>query len=169
MKLYSLQRRQFIPASRARVFAFFSKPENLSFLTPPGLGFHILTPIPDKMKEGALIDYTIRVAGLPVRWTTIVTHFDPPARFVDVQLKGPYSYWHHTHEFTAVNGGTQMTDTVHYGVPTGIFGKFIRELFIKQQLERIFDYRADRLKQIVPIVENAARSRQKSHTRSDKQ
>ncbi len=169
MRLYSLQRTQFIPAPRSRVFAFFAKPENLALLTPPSLGFNMLTPSPVTMKDGALIDYTIRVAGLPVRWTTIITRFESPARFVDVQLKGPYSYWHHTHEFSAVDGGTQMTDTVRYGIPAGIFGRLVRELFVRQRLERIFDFRAERLKEIVPTMEDAEGPRKKSGKGSDKQ
>ena len=169
MRLYSIQRKQFIPKPRTEVFEFFSKPENLSSLTPPSLGFNILTPVPIGMNEGALIDYTIRLAGVPVRWTTLITRFDPPKRFVDVQLKGPYSFWHHTHEFSAVNGGTEMTDTVRYGAPAGILGRIVRELFVKRQLEQIFNYREERLKKLFPAEKSSQVSSQKFHRRSKKQ
>ncbi len=169
MKLYSLQRTQVIPASRARVFAFFSRPENLALLTPRSLGFTILTPLPVEMNRGALMDYTIRVGGLPVHWTTFITRFDPPNRFVDVQLKGPYAFWHHTHDFSTVRGGTRMTDTVYYGLPGGILGGIIRELFVKRQLERIFEYREKRMKELFPGKEGVETSPQKLHERSRKQ
>jgi len=143
MKVYDLRRRQLIPLPLDQVFLFFERPENLSRLTPPSLGFQILTPPPIQMKSGCLVDYTVRVLGLPVRWTTLITEYDPPRRFVDVQLKGPYSYWHHTHEFEAVEGGTMMTDTVRYVLPFGWLGGVAHALFVRRQLRRIFDYRSE--------------------------
>ncbi len=169
MKLYEIHKQQFIPRPRSEVFEFFSKPEHLTLLTPPGLGFHILTPVPIGMDKGALIDYTIRVAGVPVRWTTLITLFDPPARFVDVQLKGPYAYWHHVHEFSAVDGGTEMSDTVRYGIPAGVLGGIVQKLFVKRQLEQIFNYREEQLKKILPPRVRSQVSRQQSRTRGKKQ
>ena len=142
MRVYELKRTQVIPVPRDQVFAFFERPENLSELTPASLGFQILTPSPIEMKSGSLIDYTVRVSGLPVRWTTLITDYDPPRGFVDVQLRGPYSFWHHTHTFEAVESGTLMTDTVRYVLPLGLLGRLAHALFVKRQIRGIFDYRS---------------------------
>lgn len=143
MKLYELKRMQMLTLSIDQVFAFFERPENLAKLTPPSLGFQILTPSPIEMKSGSLIDYAVRVKGMPVRWTTLITDYDPPHRFVDVQLKGPYSFWHHTHEFETAESGTQMTDTVRYAMPFGVLGRIAQRLFVTRQLQKIFDYRSE--------------------------
>ncbi len=141
MKLYELKRKQMLTLSIAKVFTFFERPENLAKLTPPSLGFRILTPSPIEMKAGSLIDCAVRVKGMPVRWTTLITDYDPPHRFVDVQLKGPYSFWHHTHEFETAESGTRMTDTVRYAMPFGVLGRIAEGLFVTRQLQKIFDYR----------------------------
>ncbi len=143
MRIYELKRHQMIPLPLDQVFAFFERPENLAKLTPPSLGFQILTPSPIEMKSGILIDYTIRVLGLPVRWTSLITSYDPPHRFVDVQLKGPYSFWHHTHQFEAVEEGTMMTDTVRYALPLGWLGRIAHLFFVNRQIAWIFDYRSE--------------------------
>ena len=143
---YTLHRRQFIAAPRAEVFAFFSRPENLALLTPQDLGFRILTPSPVRMEGGALIDYTIRILGAGIRWTTLVTEYEAPHRFVDVQLRGPYAYWHHAHEFTAIEGGTEMTDTVTYAMPLGVLGSVAHALLVRRKLEAIFDFRRERVR-----------------------
>ena len=106
MNVHTLTQRQLVPAPIGDVFAFFSRPENLERLTPKTLGFRILTPMPIEMKEGAVIDYAIRIAGVPVRWTTLITLYEPHHRFIDVQQRGPYAYWHHTHTFTETPDGT---------------------------------------------------------------
>ena len=94
------------------------------------------------MRAGALIDYTIRVLGLRMRWTTMITTYDPPSKFVDEQLKGPYSFWHHTHAFVEENGGTRMVDTVRYALPFGAVGALAHPLVVRRQMRRIFEYRA---------------------------
>ena len=93
------------------------------------------------MREGALIDYEIRVGPLPMHWRTLITAFEPPYRFVDEQLSGPYTFWHHTHTFTTVPGGTLISDHVCYLVPFGLFGSIANKLFVRRQLETIFSYR----------------------------
>ena len=168
MKLYNLQRKQTIPRRRDEVFAFFSKPENLSLLTPPNLGFNILTPVPIRINEGTLIDYTIRVAGLPVRWKTLITLFDAPKTFVDVQLKGPYSFWHHTHQFADTGDSTEMTDSVRYAMPAGFLGSIVHLLFVQRQLKRIFDYREQRLKEFFPDKGSVVSSTRKENKRRKK-
>ncbi len=143
MKTYFLQRKQLVQKPLDEVFAFFSQPENLGRLTPKNLAFQILTPSPIYMKEGALIDYRIKIAGLPVRWTTLITAYEPPHRFVDVQLKGPYRYWHHTHTFVTTEDGTLITDEVHYALPFGPLGNVVHKLAVKGQLDHIFSRRGE--------------------------
>jgi ligand-binding SRPBCC domain-containing protein len=168
MKTHTLQRRQFIKKALSEVFAFFSEPGNLALLTPRKLGFKILTPLPIQMKNGALIDYTIKLLGINVRWTTFVTHFEPPQRFVDVQLRGPYSFWHHTHEFTETQGGTEMTDTVTYALPLGIIGTVMHELIVKRQLDAIFNYRKGAVEAVFSQERAGASHPQKARRRSKK-
>ena len=103
--MHTLTTEQTVTAPLAQVSDFFSRPENLARLTPPHLAFEILTPLPVTMRPGAVIDYLIRLGPLPMRWRTLISDFDPPHGFVDQQLSGPYSFWHHTHTFIAVPGG----------------------------------------------------------------
>jgi ligand-binding SRPBCC domain-containing protein len=139
---YVLERKLFLPVPPDEAFRFFDRPENLAEITPAELGFRILTPSPIAMKEGALIDYTIRVLGMPVRWTTLITSYNPPRGFVDQQLRGPYSFWHHTHAFRAVDGGTEMADTVRYLLPFGPLGALAHAVAVRRQLENIFEHRS---------------------------
>ena len=141
--MHHLQRQQFVPVPRDDVFAFFGEPENLARLTPAWLGFRILTPSPLTMKEGALIDYEISLGPLPMRWRTLITDYDPPHSFVDVQLTGPYSFWHHTHTFTPTEGGTLIGDHVRYLLPFGALGGLVQKLVVRRQLDTIFRFRED--------------------------
>jgi ligand-binding SRPBCC domain-containing protein len=150
MKLYSLEARQLVPNPITEVFAFFSKPENLQLLTPENLGFRILTPSPIRMKEGAIIDYTIRIALMPVRWTTLITSYEPPYRFADIQLNGPYAYWHHTHTFTGTDDGTLITDEVRYAMPFGVIGRMVHYAVVRHQLKSIFRNRGFAIEKIFP-------------------
>jgi ligand-binding SRPBCC domain-containing protein len=145
MMVYQLRREQVIKKKRAEVFAFFENPANLEKLTPTALGFKILTPAPVKMEKGAVIDYTIQMLGFPVRWTSFIATYDPPHTFVDIQLKGPYSYWHHVHTFTDHPQGTRIEDVVHYSLPGGPVGRFMHFLFVRKQLNAIFSYREERV------------------------
>lgn len=146
----TLVREQLIRRPRAEVFEFFARPENLSRVTPPRMGFEILTPSPILMKEGALIDYRVRVAGLPLRWRTLITAYEPPSRFVDEQLRGPYSFWHHTHEFVEVPEGTLVRDTVRYALPLGALGDLAAGAFVAADLEDIFRYRGKVIAAVFP-------------------
>lgn len=141
MKTNTLKRQQLIRRPLHEVFPFYSRPENLGLLTPPNLRFHMLTPAPIHMKDGALIDYVIRLYGKHLRWTTLITHFDPPHAFADVQLRGPYSFWHHTHTFIETDDGTVVTDEVRYAMPFGLIGRIAEHLVVKRQLKKIFDFR----------------------------
>lgn len=140
-----LEREQIIERPRAEVFEFFSDARNLERITPDFLHFRILTPTPIEMRPGTLIDYRIRLFGVPVKWRTRIDVFEPNARFVDRQLSGPYRTWIHTHEFHDHDGGraTKMIDRVEYEVPFGPLGGVARALFVRRTLDRIFDHRAE--------------------------
>ena len=130
------------------VFEFFSKAENLNIITPPELNFNITTPLPVKMKKGALIDYKIKLHGVPFKWKTEITEWNPPYRFVDTQIKGPYKIWIHEHIFTTAEDSTIITDIVSY-LPSGwILEPIIHKLIVKKKLEDIFDYRQSKIKSI---------------------
>jgi len=132
---------QYVPAPLDKVFAFFGKPENLARITPPWLGFRILTPSPVLMREGALIDYGISLGPFPTRWRSLITAYDPPHSFVDQQLNGPYSFWHHTHRFEKEGSGTRITDEVLYLLPFGPLGTLVHKLVVRRQVEAIFAHR----------------------------
>lgn len=127
------------------VFEFFSNAGNLGALTPPWVEFQILTPVPIPMRAGALIDYRLRIHGLPIRWRTEITEWEPGHRFVDEQRRGPYRMWVHEHLFEQHADGTLMRDLVRYAVPGG---EFIHRLFVRRDVERIFDFRRARMLEI---------------------
>ncbi|MFO0812623.1 MAG: SRPBCC family protein [Gemmatales bacterium] len=145
MTEYTLRREQFIPTGIDEVFAFFADAVNLDFLTPPWLHFRIKTKLPIVMKTGTLIDYTIRWRLIPVAWRTEILDWSPPYRFVDQQIKGPYSLWHHTHTFESKAGGTLMHDIVRYRLPLGPLGTLSHALIVQRDLNAIFDYRFQRI------------------------
>lgn len=139
--MYTLERTLVVPRPRDEVFPFFADPANLERLTPPFLGFTILTPQPIEMRAGALIDYRIRLSGIPMKWRTLIESYDPPHSFVDTQLRGPYKRWHHTHTFREVPGGTELGDRVEYALPLGPLGSIAHAVMVARQLRTIFDYR----------------------------
>ena len=159
MKAFTFAAELWLPRPRTEVFAFFGEARNLEALTPPWLQFEVLTPAPIGMRPGTLIDYRIRIHGIPVSWQTEIVEWNPPRRFVDVQRRGPYTLWHHTHAFGEHNGGTLCTDQVHYR-PRG--GALVNWLFVRRDVERIFNYRRERLKQIFPPAVADSNSRQPS-------
>jgi ligand-binding SRPBCC domain-containing protein len=145
MRTFLLQREQWIPRPIDEVFAFFADARNLEALTPSWLGFHILSPESIVMGAGASIVYRLRWRGLPVRWTTEIALWEPPFRFVDVQRRGPYALWHHTHDFEPHEGGTRMLDRVRYALPLGPLGTLMHRLIVRRDLDLIFAYRAIRI------------------------
>ena len=151
MRAHLLTREQVLPGRPQDVFPFFASARNLEAITPPWLGFHVVTPEPIAMAAGTEIAYRLRLHGVPVRWLTRIEAWEPPVRFVDVQLRGPYRLWHHTHEFAPDPrdpGRTLMRDTVRYRLPLGPLGALARPL-VARDLRRIFDHRAERVRALV--------------------
>ncbi|HLJ86787.1 MAG TPA: SRPBCC family protein [Candidatus Angelobacter sp.] len=138
---YQLRSEQWVPQPIERVFEFFSDAGNLERITPNWLGFEILTARPIAMGVGSLIDYRIRWHGLPMTWRTEIQRWEPPVLFQDIQLKGPYRLWQHTHRFEAVEGGTCLFDDVEYALPFGVLGRAIHAITIRKNLENIFMHR----------------------------
>lgn len=141
LKIYELRRQIFVPAPLEDVFSFFSNAENLNLITPPWLYFKILTPLPIVMKKNAFIDYSIKLLGLRMTWSTEITVWQPPAKFVDRQIKGPYRVWEHTHLFEEKGEGTQMEDVIQYAVPGFVLSPLVHFLFVRPRLEKIFTFR----------------------------
>lgn len=141
--MFELTTSTWVPAPRDRVFAFFGDAANLNALTPPWLDFRIETPLPIDMRAGARIEYRIRLRGLPVRWLTEITAWEPGVRFVDEQTRGPYRRWVHTHTFHDERGGTRVDDRVEYAAPFGA----LANLFIGPELARIFTHRVHVMRQ----------------------
>jgi ligand-binding SRPBCC domain-containing protein len=127
------------------VFEFFSEARNLEVITPGWLRFEVLTPEPVVMAAGTTIDYRLRWRGVPLRWTSEISAWDPPHFFVDRQIRGPYRLWHHEHFFADHDGGTRVVDRVRYAVP---LGRWIQRLVVGRDVESIFSYRKRRLLEI---------------------
>jgi ligand-binding SRPBCC domain-containing protein len=135
-----LERSTWIARPIDEVFAFFADAGNLERITPPELRFRILSRLPIEMQKGAIIEYRLALFGVPFGWRTMIDHWEPPYRFVDRQLRGPYSEWVHTHLFTPERHGTRMDDRVDYRLPLGPLGLPALPL-VSHQLRRVFDYR----------------------------
>jgi len=141
--MYTLNREQFLPISPEVAWDFFSSPANLGKITPPGMGFKIISGAgePD-IKEGQIIEYIVKpLLQIPLRWKTKILDVNKPDQFKDIQLSGPYTIWEHTHRFVPENGGIKMFDEVKYKLPGGIIGRLMHWLFVRKKIEFIFDYR----------------------------
>jgi hypothetical protein len=142
MRIHEFHSEQWLPAAVEEVFPFFADAGNLQRLTPPWLHFEILTPRPVEMRTGALIDYRLRVRGIPLRWRSEITAWEPLHRFVDEQRRGPYRLWHHEHAFEPRDGGTLCRDVVRYAVP---FDFLTHRWLVRPDIERIFSFRRQTL------------------------
>lgn len=155
MKVHTYESEIWLARPRPEVFEFFADAGNLERLTPPWVRFRILTPRPIALGPGALIDYRLRLRGLPVRWRTLISDWQPPQRFTDLQLRGPYRFWHHTHSFEERDGGTLCRDRVLYAVP---FDRLVHDRLVRPDVERIFAHRREVLAGIFGVPELAAES-----------
>jgi ligand-binding SRPBCC domain-containing protein len=150
MKTYLLERQQWLPRPIDEVFAFFSRPENLQILTPDWLDFRIVEA-PQDLAAGSLIRYRLRWHFLPIRWTTEITEWEPPHRFVDHELSGPYALWNHEHSFASrEGGGTTMRDRVQYALPLGVLGRLAHSISVKRDVEGIFNFREEAMRRLFP-------------------
>jgi ligand-binding SRPBCC domain-containing protein len=145
MKTYTFDSRIWIARPIGEVFAFFSDAHNLEVLTPSWMHFRTVTPGPIALAVGTRFEHRLRVKGLPVRWESEITAWDPPRRFVDEQRRGPYRFWRHEHRFCASAGGTQVEDHVEYGVQGGAL---INWLLVAPDLRKVFNYRRQKLLEV---------------------
>lgn len=151
MKPFTLERRQVLPVTPQQAWDFFSDPANLVRITPPDMDFRITSPPCGDTYAGQIITYSVRpLLGVAVSWTTEITHVEKPHFFVDEQRFGPYRFWHHQHRFSAVPGGVEMHDLVHYLLHHDQLAGLINRLIVAPRLRRIFDYRSRILKEIFP-------------------
>ncbi|MDB5344513.1 MAG: cyclase/dehydrase [Schlesneria sp.] len=144
-RTYTLRDELWLPHPINEVFGFFADAFQLEQITPPWLHFHVQTPRPIALQAGSLIDYKLRLHGIPIRWRTEISEWEPPYRFVDRQLHGPYRLWRHLHTFEERDGGTLVKDHVDYAVPGG---SLIDRFFVRPDLRRIFAFRDQKLRQL---------------------
>jgi ligand-binding SRPBCC domain-containing protein len=143
-RVHTLEREQLVELPPEQAFEFYGDALNLEAITPPWLGFQVTTPGPIAMGPGTRIEYRLKLHGVPVRWRTRIESWEPPLRFVDVQVRGPYALWEHTHEFEpAGTGAVMIRDHVRYALPLGPLGELAHRLFVRRDVERIFDYRRE--------------------------
>ena len=146
--MYKFESKTILNSTIENVFDFFCKAENLQKLTPPSLDFKILSDIPIEMKKGALIDYRIKLYGIPVTWKTEITEWNPPFSFEDSQLNGPYKLWKHQHIFKSLGEKTEMTDIVNYNPKGWPFNSILNTIFVRKEVEKIFSYREENISSI---------------------
>ena len=145
MKIFNLRTEIWLPRSRDEIFHFFADPGNLDRLTPPWLQFKIVSPSQTAMRVGTRLDYRLRIRGVPIRWQSEISVWEPSQRFVDRQTKGPYSVWVHEHTFATHKGGTLIGDNVEYAVPGGAI---VQRFLVAPDIARIFDYRHKVLREL---------------------
>ncbi len=141
--MHFIERTQILSASLDDIWDFIRRPENLNRITPPNLHFKILGKVPEKMENGLLVSYTVRIPHFGCRlWVSEIKHIQEKHSFVDEQRIGPYRFWYHYHRIRQSSDGTQMLDRVYYRMPLGILGEMAHRLTVRKMLERIFDYRS---------------------------
>lgn len=144
-KTYTLAFEQQVPRQLPEVFEFFSRAENLEILTPPWLNFKILEVKPQPVRQGTLINYSLRVHGIPLRWTSEIVEWEPPHLFVDLQLCGPYKLWRHEHHFEPREGGTLISDTISLALPLGFLGQLAYKIKVQSDVQEIFAFREEKI------------------------
>ena len=147
---YLLRSRQWVSARTEECFEFFADARNLEVLTPDFLRFRIVSPLPIEMRAGALIEYRLRMGGVPLRWLTRIDDWQPGRAFTDVQLRGPYAEWIHSHRFEPGATGTWISDEVAYRLPFAPFSSLAHALLVKPRLLAIFEYRVKAMRLLLP-------------------
>lgn len=142
MSTFHIERELLVPRPLHEVFPFFSDPRNLESITPPWLSFRVREAPGEPLQEGSRISYRLKLHGIPFGWTSLISKWEPPYTFVDEQLRGPFRLWRHTHSFESVGDETLVRDKVDYAM---VGGRLINSLFVRRDLKRVFDYRAERL------------------------
>ena len=155
MKRFVFETEQWFPKSVEEIFPFFADARNLERITPSWLKFEVVTNGETEIEEGALIDYKLTLRGVPLKWRTLISRWNPPHHFVDEQIKGPYRLWVHTHRFEAQDGGTLASDHVVYATWGG---SLANKLLIEPDLKKIFAFRHRALAQIFGESDNEAKS-----------
>lgn len=140
---YFFSVKQYIPKDIDSVFSFFSDAKNLEHITPPLLSFHVTHMSTKNMHKGTLIDYKLKLKGIPLKWRTLISEWNPPHDFVDTQLSGPYKIWHHTHRFEKLGNGTLISDEVQYKLPLGFLGQMMASSLVQNDVEKIFKFRRE--------------------------
>jgi len=153
MRVHVLEQEQVLPRPPSEAWHFFQDAYNLEEITPPFLGFEVLTPRPIEMRLGTLIEYELRLHGVRLRWLTRIEDWEPGRRFVDRQLRGPYALWHHTHTFEPHPEGTLMRDRVRYRLPLGPLGAIAHVALVRRDLDAIFDFRRAEIARRLPPAE----------------
>lgn len=146
---HELVAEQWLARSPERIFPFFSDPANLERITPDFLHFQVLGTSRARIGTGTQINYALRLHGIPLRWQSRIEDWTPNRKFVDVQISGPYHTWHHTHEFEAADGGTLIRDRVRYELPLGALGDLIAGGFVRRDLDAVFDYRREKIRELL--------------------
>jgi len=148
---YIVESRMWLPKPRADVFAFFTDPTNLIRVTPPWLGLRLVNA-PPSLSAGAVLDLRITWLGLPLRWRTYIREYDPPFRFLDVQVRGPYARWEHRHVFLSEDNGTTIEDRIVYRLPLAPLGRLAHVMLVRRQLESTWAYRRQKIAELLAPV-----------------
>ena len=152
MKLYTLHKTQKLPITVDEAWAFLCNPANLSKLTPPKMNMNIISKEDRPIYAGQILQYSVTpLPGFKTKWVSEITQFKDCNYFVDVQLYGPYSFWHHKHFIRAIEGGVEMEDLIHYKVPLGWLGQLVQPIIVKPKLEAVFNFRKTQLEAIFGI------------------
>jgi hypothetical protein len=144
---FQLRQIQHVPVPIEDVFAFFSDPANLESLTPPWLGFRILDASDSPVRLGTRIRYRLRLNGIPLRWESVISEYEPGRMFADEQVRGPYRHWYHRHLFRPLHGGVEIEDIVEYELPFGMLGRLVHAVVVRRQLRQIFGFRRERMRE----------------------
>jgi ligand-binding SRPBCC domain-containing protein len=146
MKIYTLHKKQNLPISLEEAWNFLSNPKNLKIITPDYMSFDIITKTDRPLYTGQILQYIVTpLLGIKTKWVSEITHIEDKKYFVDEQLYGPYSLWHHKHFIKEIDGGVEMEDIIDYKIPLGILGQLVHPFLVKPKLEEIFSYRQKKL------------------------